>query len=354
MPGLCFSTFLILGYLKSQENAVGLTYRESGVDISAGERFVDVVRRKLKDSGSENIGLFSGLFDLSHLDYRNPVLVASTDGVGTKLLLAKETKKYKTIGIDLVAMCVNDIITAGARPIFFLDYLATSKLNITDASEVLDGIVQGCRDAGCVLLGGETAEMPGVYKPGTYELAGFAVGVVEREKAVDGKTVKAGDSLIGIRSSGIHANGLSLARKALFYEKKYPFDAVVSPLVCPLIDELLTPTRIYVKTVLDVLTGFSVGGIAHITGGGLYSNTMRIIPEGLDLKIDWASITTHPVFSVIKDAGNIDEAEMRHTFNMGIGLVFIVRRKEAPGLHEYLRRHGEEPVQIGEVVARKV
>jgi len=241
-----------------------------------------MVRRKLKNSESKNIGLFGGLFDLSYLDYSNPVLVASTDGVGTKLLLAKEMKKYDTIGIDLVAMCVNDIITAGAKPIFFLDYLATSKLDITEASEIMDGILQGCSEAGCVLLGGETAEMPGVYEPGTYELAGFAVGIAEREKIVDGKTVKAGDVLVGLRSSGVHANGLSLARKALFSEKKYSYTASVSPLSQSLIDELLTPTRIYVKTVLDVLGCFSVAGIAHITGGGLYSNIVRILPEELE------------------------------------------------------------------------
>ncbi len=340
-------------YFKKTEKELGLTYRESGVDISAGERFVDVVRSRLKGSGSENIGLFGGLFDLSSLDYRNPVLVASTDGVGTKLLLAKEAKKYDTIGIDLVAMCVNDIITTGARPVFFLDYLATSKLDIAVASEVLDGIVHGCSEAGCTLLGGETAEMPGVYEPGTYELAGFAVGIAEREKLVNGKTIEAGDVLVGLRSSGVHANGLSLARKALFSEKKYSYQSVVPPLSRPLIDELLTPTRIYVKTVLEVLNSFSVGGIAHITGGGLYSNTARIIPQGLDLKIDWDNITPHPVFSFIKDAGKIDEGEMRNTFNMGIGLVFIIKRNEAAGLYGYLRKQEEEPVNIGEIVERK-
>jgi len=321
---------------------VGLTYRESGVDISAGERFVDMVRRKLKSSESKNIGLFGGLFDLSSLDYSNPVLVASTDGVGTKLLLAKEIKKYDTIGIDLVAMCVNDIITTGAKPIFFLDYLATSKLNTTEASEVLGGIIRGCGEAGCALLGGETAEMPGVYEPGTYELAGF-----------DGKTVKAGDVLIGLQSSGVHANGLSLARKALFSEKKYSYTASVSPLSQSLIDELLTPTRIYVKTVLDVLGCFSVAGIAHITGGGLYSNTVRILPEELDLKIDWESITPHPIFSIIKDAGEIDEQEMRGTFNMGVGLVFIVQRSVAGKLCKHLHKIGEYPVVVGEVVVKE-
>ncbi len=332
---------------------MGLTYRESGVDISEGERFVDMIRRKLRSSESKNIGLFGGLFDLSSLDYRNPVLVAGTDGIGTKLLLAKKAKKYDTIGVDLVAMCVNDIITAGAKPIFFLDYLATSKLDTSVASEVLDGIVQGCRDAGCALLGGETAEMPGVYEPGTYELAGFAVGIAERERIVDGKTIKAGDVLIGIRSSGIHANGLSLARKALFSEKKYSCTALVSPLSRPLIEELLTPTRIYVKTALDVLNCFSVAGIAHVTGGGLYGNTVRILPKGLDLKIEWKSITPHPIFQVIKDAGEIDEQEMRNTFNMGIGLVFIVRPGSSVKMCEYLRTLGEDPVVFGEVVVKE-
>jgi len=232
---------------------VGLTYRDSGVDIDKGERFVEVVKSKLRKEEQGNIGLFGGIYDLASLHYKNPVLVASTDGVGTKLLLAKEAGKYNSIGTDLVAMCVNDIITLGAAPLFFLDYMAACELDLDIAGEVLDGIIEGCRQSNCALLGGETAEMPGVYSKGDYELAGFAVGIVERKKIINGTSIKKGDVLIGIPSSGIHSNGLSLARKALFQQKKYPCNLVVPALERSLIDELLVPTRIYVRLVLDVV-----------------------------------------------------------------------------------------------------
>jgi phosphoribosylformylglycinamidine cyclo-ligase len=328
---------------------VGLTYRDSGVDIGKGNTFIDVVKAKLSAQEQGNIGLFGGLYDLESLNYRHPVLVASTDGVGTKLLLARVAGCYDTIGIDLVAMCVNDVITTGATPLFFLDYLATCDLEVKTASLVLDGIIMGCREAACVLLGGETAEMPGVYSRGNYELAGFTVGIVEREKIIDGKNAANGDVLIGLRSSGIHSNGLSLARRALFEVKKYDPHKVTHPLKHSLIDELLIPTKIYVSVVLELLDNFQLKGIAHITGGGLSSNVKRVLPEGLDIRIDWECIGEQPIFDLIQNAGDVDIDEMRNTFNMGIGMVFIVGTEDAEKVIAHLKGCGESAYVIGEV-----
>lgn len=327
---------------------MGLTYRDAGVDIDKGDAFVDLVRKKLSGRDQRNIGLFGGLFDLSSLHYSRPLLVASTDGVGTKLLLAKDANRYGSIGIDLVAMCVNDVITCGAKPLFFLDYMATCELDLKTASQVLDGIVEGCRLAGCVLLGGETAEMPGVYSRGDYELAGFTVGIVEADRVIDGAEIKRGDRLIGLRSSGIHANGLSLARKA-FERSGTDLRMPSPPFDRPLIDELLIPTRIYVSLVLALLERFRPKGIAHITGGGLYGNTKRVIPRGRDIRIDWKSIQPHPVFALIQEAGGVDIEEMRKTFNMGIGLVLVVADAEVADVLTFLKERGEAPLVIGEV-----
>lgn len=328
---------------------MGLTYRESGVDIDKGDRFVEVIKNKLREKERENIGLFGGLFDLSQLGLKHPVLVASTDGVGTKLLLAKEAKRYDTIGIDLVAMCVNDVITTGARPLFFLDYMASADFELEIASKVIDGIIEGCRQAECLLLGGETAEMPGVYDKGDYELAGFAVGVVEKENVVDGSNIASGDILIGIASSGIHSNGLSLARRALFKKKGYSYSYRPQGLGRSLIEELLVPTRIYVRLVMDVLQRYAIKGIAHITGGGLPGNTVRIIPGGLVLDIQWENIRPHPIFSIIQEAGGIEEEEMRRVFNMGIGLMLIAGREEGGSIVSHLKGKGENAYMIGEV-----
>lgn len=331
---------------------MGLTYRDSGVDIDKGDRFVEIIKEKLKGEERKSIGLFGGLYDIGKLRYKNPVLVSSTDGVGTKLLLAKMAGKYSTIGIDLVAMCVNDIITLGARPLFFLDYMATAELDLNKASDIIDGILEGCRQSKCSLLGGETAEMPGVYRKDDYELAGFAVGIVEKDKIIDGKHIKAGDKLIALPSSGIHSNGISLARKALFEIKGYSADDIIPPLEKRLIDELLVPTRIYVNVVVDILDRVPVKGIAHITGGGLYGNIKRIIPKGLDVKIQWQSLPVLPVFEIIKNAGEIDIDEMRRTFNMGAGLVFIVENKDEKNLLNLLYKMGNAPFTIGEIISR--
>jgi phosphoribosylformylglycinamidine cyclo-ligase len=327
---------------------MGLTYRDAGVDIDKGDAFVDLVRDKLSSQEQKNIGLFGGLFDLASQQYTRPMLVASTDGVGTKLLLAKIARRYDTIGIDLVAMCVNDVITSGAKPLFFLDYLATGALELETAARVLDGIVEGCRRAGCVLLGGETAEMPGVYGRGDYELAGFTVGIVEADRVIDGATIERGDQIIGLRSSGIHSNGLSLARKALELSG-IDLHKPMPPLERPVIDELLVPTKIYVAPVLQLLERFRPRGIAHITGGGLYGNAKRVLPRGMDIRIDWERIKPHPVFTLIQRTGGIETEEMRRTFNMGIGLVLIMAGKEVEGALSFLKTCGEEPHVIGEV-----
>ena len=338
---------------------MGLTYRDSGVDIDKGDRFVEAIKRKLPPKDQGNIGLFGGLFDISALGYKNPVLVASTDGIGTKLLVAKEAGRFDTIGIDLVAMCVNDLVPLGAKPLFFLDYLATAELDIDTASTVIDGILEGCAQAGCTLLGGETAEMPGVYQKGDYELAGFTVGIVERERIIDGKTIAKGDLLIGIRSSGIHSNGLSLARRALLPGKHLSPEKAADPkkihpaLGRSIYEELLVPTRIYVRSALEIIDSVRVKGIAHITGGGVYGNTKRLLPEGLDLAIDWKSWKPNPIFALIQETGGVEDAEMRKTFNLGIGLVFVVAPEDEEHLNALLRERHEEPLRIGEVVSKK-
>jgi phosphoribosylformylglycinamidine cyclo-ligase len=330
---------------------MGLTYRESGVDIDKGHRLVDVIKKKLRLNERGNIGGFGGLYELSSPKMRNPVLVSSTDGVGTKLLLAKRAGKYDTIGIDLVAMCVNDIITVGAKPLFFLDYMATSALDLDTASRIIDGILEGCGQSGCILLGGETAEMPGLYRQGEYELAGFAVGLVEKKSIVDGSTIAPGDVLIGLRSSGIHSNGFSLARKALFELNDYTLQSKPYILQRPLIEELLIPTRIYSKLVSELVDAMQIKGIAHITGGGIEGNVTRILPTGLELNVFWRALKPQPIFTLIQKAGNIDKIEMRKTFNMGIGLVLIVGKELKNNLINWLEKRGENPIYVGKVQA---
>lgn len=330
---------------------MGLTYKDSGVDIKKGDNFVNLIKEKLRKNEQDNIGLFGGLFSLNLDNYKDPVLVSGTDGVGTKLLLAKEANKYSTIGIDLVAMCVNDIVTLGAKPLFFLDYMACSELEIEKASELIDGIIEGCRLSGCILLGGETAEMPGVYQKGDYELAGFGVGIVEKTGIIDGRSIQAGDVLVGIRSSGIHSNGLSLARRALFGEKGFGFKDGHPLLSNTLIEELLVPTRIYVELVLEIIRYLPVNGIAHITGGGIFSNVKRLLPAGLEPLINWDNIYPHPIFTIIEQSGKIHKEEMRNVFNMGIGLVFAVSRDIKERFISRLEDKGEHYALIGGVVS---
>ncbi len=333
-------------------------YREAGVDIEAGDKLVDRIK-PLADATAikgvvGGVGDFGGMFSLTQAGFKDPVLVAGTDGVGTKLKIAQMMNIHDTVGIDLVAMCVNDILTTGAKPIFFLDYYATGKLNIKTAQEVIKGIAKGCREAGCVLLGGETAEMPGFYAPGEYDLAGFAVGAVERKEIIDGKSLREGDVLIGLSSSGIHSNGYSLARK-IFFEKMQlsPHDKIRG-LKNSIGKELLKPTRIYVSTLLKLKRYHRINGVAHITGGGLTGNVPRMIKkDGLSAFIDRNSWRPHKIFEIIADEGNVEKDEMFQVFNMGIGLVIAIPRKEAQSAVEKLKAWGEKPTVIGEIVAGK-
>ncbi len=330
----------------------GLTYREAGVDIEAGEELVERIKPLAKATATPHvlgaIGGFAGLCTIPE-DIDDPVLVSGTDGVGTKLKLAFQLGRHDSIGIDLVAMCVNDIITVGARPLFFLDYFATSKLDVDQAEAVVRGIAEGCRQAGCALLGGETAELPGFYASGEYDLAGFAVGVVSRKNIIDGASVKAGDIVIGLASSGLHSNGYSLARRVLVEgEPPLSLDEIVEP-VGALGRVLLEPTRIYV-TASTVALEHDVHAMCHITGGGLLENLPRVLPEGLGIRLDPSSWKPNPIFDLIQKWGGIADTEMRRTFNMGIGFTMVADRTNASSLLGALNESGERAVSIGEVI----
>jgi phosphoribosylformylglycinamidine cyclo-ligase len=334
-----------------------LTYKIAGVDIDAGHSFVESIKLLAKKTYKSNVigkfGNFSGSFLFPIDKYKNPVLVASTDGVGTKLKIAILAGKLDTIGIDLVAMNVNDIVTSGAEPLFFLDYLATSKLNPKEGVEIIKGIVKGCNEAECVLLGGETAEMPGFYKESEFDLAGFAVGVVERDKIIDGSRVRPGDTVIGISSSGLHSNGYSLARKVLFDRKKFRLTDRPAPLKDSIGDELLNPTRIYVKAILGLSKNYDIHAIAHITGGGLIENVPRVVPKDCTVVIDSTLWKLPPIFELIKEFGRIEKDEMFRTFNCGIGMVLVVLKEQAGGVLKKLKWLGEESMVIGEIRKRK-
>jgi len=331
-----------------------LTYRDAGVDIEAGDALVEAIKPIARATNRPGVlagvGGFGALFEIPPGRYREPVLVSSTDGVGTKLKLAIELKRHDTIGIDLVAMCVNDIVVQGAEPLFFLDYYATGKLDNAAAKAVIRGIGEGCRQAGCALVGGETAEMPGMYAEDDYDLAGFAVGVVEKSKIIDGSQVKTNDTLIGIASSGAHSNGYSLIRKILKLRKTrldQPFDGR------PLGEVLLAPTRIYVKPLLALLRELPVHAAAHITGGGLVENVPRILPERLTARLERASWPLPPLFDWLQRQGNVAQAEMLRVFNCGIGMVAIVAEEHADAAADALRAAGETAWRIGTVGARE-
>jgi phosphoribosylformylglycinamidine cyclo-ligase len=333
-----------------------LTYRDAGVDIDAGnelvERIKPLVKRSFRPEVMGGLGGFGALFDLSS-KYREPVLVSGTDGVGTKLKLAQQLGRHDTIGIDLVAMCVNDVLVQGAEPLFFLDYFATGKLDIDTAAAVVGGIANGCTEAGCALIGGETAEMPDMYAPGEYDLAGFTVAGVEKSELKDGSAVQQGDVLIGIASSGPHSNGYSLVRR--IYERAgSPTDLVLEDGV-KLVDALMAPTRLYVKPILSLLKshGAAVHGMAHITGGGLTENIIRVVPEGLGLNIDASSWTLPPVFQWLQREGNVADSEMWRTFNCGIGFVLLVPADQAEAINSALDALELAHWQIGEVVAAR-
>jgi phosphoribosylformylglycinamidine cyclo-ligase len=326
-----------------------LTYRDSGVDIDAGnalvERIKPLVKRSFRPEVMGGLGGFGALFDLSG-KYREPVLVSGTDGVGTKLKLAQQLGRHDTIGIDLVGMCVNDVLVQGAEPLFFLDYFATGKLDIDTAAAVVGGIARGCELAGCALIGGETAEMPDMYPPGEYDLAGFTVGAVEKSQLLDGSKVREGDVLIGIASSGPHSNGYSLIRR-IFDRAGRPGDLAVGG--TSLIDALMAPTALYVKPILELLGLHDLHAMAHITGGGLTENIIRVIPDGLGLEIEASSIVLPPVFAWLQHEGAVADSEMWRTFNCGVGFVLVVAAAEAAAVETDLDRLGLAHRQIGTV-----
>lgn len=332
-----------------------MDYRQAGVDIEAGEaaveRIKDLARSTARPEVLGGLGGFAGLFALNASAYREPVLVAGCDGIGTKLKLAFDTGCHHTVGIDCVAMCVNDILTQGAEPLFFLDYLAAGRLDPEQVGQVVAGMADGCRQAGCALLGGEMAEMPGFYLPGEYDIAGFAVGVVERNKIIDGSKIVAGDALIGLASSGLHSNGYSLVRKVLLEQAGMSLDRTPSGLSVPLADELLKPTRIYVRAVLPLLKRYSIRGAAHITGGGLPGNLPRVLPEGMQAVIWERSWPIPPVFNLIRDLGPVRQDEMYRTFNMGVGFVLVAPPEQAEEIIADLAKDNLPAWQIGEVEA---
>ena len=326
-----------------------LTYKDAGVDIDAGnalvERIKPLVKRTQRPEVLAGIGGFGGLFAIPPGRYQEPVLVSGTDGVGTKLMLAQNLGVHDTIGIDLVAMCVNDVLVQGAEPLFFLDYFACGKLDNDVASAVIAGIAEGCLQAGAALIGGETAEMPDMYAPGEYDLAGFTVGAVERSAMIDGSAISDGDVIIGIASSGPHSNGYSLIRKVLDRAGNAQIEGVAAA------QRLLAPTRIYVKPILAVMKEISIKGLAHITGGGITENIPRVLPAKLDAEIDTASWNQGPVFDFLQEHGNIETAEMRRTFNCGVGMVVVVNGEDATKAIDLLTENGESAWQIGHIVA---
>jgi phosphoribosylformylglycinamidine cyclo-ligase len=333
----------------------GLTYAEAGVDIDAGNRMVELikplVRATARPGANAEIGGFGGLFDLKRAGFSDPVLVASTDGVGTKVKIAIETNWHTTIGIDLVAMSVNDLVVQGAEPLFFLDYFACGKLAPEVGAQVVKGVADGCRESGCALIGGETAEMPGMYKDGDYDLAGFSVGAAERNAILPRADIAADDVVLGISSSGVHSNGFSLVRRVversgLAFDAPAPFDAARS-----LGEALLTPTRIYVKSCLAAIRETnSIKALAHITGGGFPDNIPRVLPDGLGIHLDLARVPVLPVFRWLADVGSIAQADMLRTFNCGIGMIAVVEPAKAETVIATLTRHGEQVIRLGTVV----
>jgi phosphoribosylformylglycinamidine cyclo-ligase len=322
----------------------GVTYRKAGVNIDAADRFIGLIKPLVRTTGRPEvlggIGGFSGLFRPRLARMKKPVLVSSTDGVGTKLLIADMVKKYDTVGVDLVAMSVDDVVVLGAEPLFFLDYIAVGKVVPSMLVDIVKGIVRGCRQARCALVGGETAELPGLYAPGKWDLAGFCVGLVDEPKIIDGRACKAGDAVVGLASSGLHSNGYSLARKVLTPRE----------IKAGLWRELLRPTRIYCTAILEVLKTVPIKSMAHITGGGFYDNIPRVIPEGFGVKVDKKAWPVPPIFRKIQRAGRVDEREMFRTLNMGIGMALAVAPKDLDRTISGFHRQGFKAWPIGEVV----
>jgi phosphoribosylformylglycinamidine cyclo-ligase len=328
------------------------TYKDAGVDVEAGYEAVKLmknhVKRTFRPEVMTDLGGFGGLFGINKDKYTEPVLVSGTDGVGTKLKIAFMTDKHNTVGIDCVAMCVNDIVCSGAEPLFFLDYVAVGKNYPEKVAEIVSGVAEGCVLSGCALIGGETAEMPGFYPVDEYDLAGFAVGIVDKPKIIDGKKIKAGDKLIGLPSSGIHSNGFSLVRK-LIKPTEESLTEYVQKLGCTLGEELIRPTKIYVKTILNLIEKFEIKGLSHITGGGFIENIPRMIPEGLRVKIEKGTWPVLPIFDILQELGKIEERSIYNTFNMGIGMVMAVSADIAEDVVKYLDSTGEKAYIIGSI-----
>jgi phosphoribosylformylglycinamidine cyclo-ligase len=332
---------------------VAITYAQAGVSIAAGDAFVRRIKKDVRSTFTprvlRDIGAFGSFVDARFPGYRSPVLVSSVDGVGTKLLVARMAGKYNTVGQDLVNHCVNDILVCGAVPLYFLDYYATGRLDVKAASEVISGFAKACRENGCALVGGETAEMPGMYADEDFDLAGTIVGVVDKAKIVDGRKIRRGDVLIGLPSTGLHTNGYSLARAVLL--KQFRVDERIPDLGATLGKALLAVHRSYLGAVRPLLGTPALRGMSHITGGGIVGNTMRVIPKGLGLKIDWESWRRPPLFGLIQRLGEVPEEDMRRTFNLGIGLILVAAKGEADRVLRGLQKRGEKPLVIGEVAA---
>jgi phosphoribosylformylglycinamidine cyclo-ligase len=328
---------------------MAMTYKESGVDISAGDETVKRIKPLIKSTFNDkvlsDIGLFGGFYDAQFTEYEHPVLVASTDGVGTKLKIAFQTGIHNTVGQCLVNHCTDDILSCGAKPLFFLDYFAVGKLELGIAEKVIEGFAIGCRENGCALIGGETAEMPSMYQEGEYDISGTIVGIVDKKKIVDGKNIKSGDVMIGLPSTGLHTNGYSLARAVLLTE--YKVDTFIDELGKTIGESLLEVHRSYLKTVYPLIDNGWIKGISHITGGGIIGNTSRIIPDGLEMKIDWNSWDVLPIFKLIQKLGDIDDAEMRYVFNLGIGMILIVDKGDVDKVIGKLEN--EKPEVIGDI-----
>jgi phosphoribosylformylglycinamidine cyclo-ligase len=332
---------------------VATTYKQSGVDIDAGDALVERIKplaaRTRRPELLSGVGGFGGLFAIPPGKYREPVLVSGTDGVGTKLKVAFLANRHDTVGIDLVAMSVNDVLTCGAEPLFFLDYFATSKLEVDQAAQVIAGIARGCELAGCTLLGGETAELPGFYGKSEYDLAGFAVGIVERSRIIDGKSIAPGDVIIGLASSGLHSNGYSLARKVLLDDARLPLDAAVPALGRTLADALLEPTCIYVKDALALCAAVNVKGLAHITGSGIPGNLPRCLPDGTRARLRESAWPRPPIFDLIARTGEVARDEMFSTFNMGLGLIAVVAASDAALALSLLAGRGVKAFNVGTI-----
>lgn len=334
-----------------------LTYKDAGVDTKEGERAVSLMKEHVKGTFNENVltglGSFGSLFNLDVKGMEQPVLVSGTDGVGTKLKIAFLMDKHDTVGIDCVAMCVNDVLCQGARPLFFLDYIATGKVKAEKIADIVKGIADGCRQGGSALVGGETAEMPDFYSEGEYDMAGFSVGIVDKSKIITGEKIRAGNKIIGIASSGIHSNGYSLVRKVFFDRQKMDVKDYVDELGMTLGEALLTPTKIYANACAAVLPEFNVNGIVHITGGGFYENIPRILPEGTAADIDVNSWKAPAIFPYIQKCGNIETKEMFSTYNMGVGMMMVVDADDADAVLAALRKAGETADIIGDIAADK-